>query len=193
VPLTAADRQLLDRCLDHDQAAWREFVDRFLGLIYHVIQHSAHLRNQKLQPDDVEDVASIILAQIVDRDFALLRQFRGKCSLPAYLTAVARRICMHEMARRWAVREVQPQANSEGEEPAVEAVAPPPEYSVDNAEQVESLLSHLPPRERQVVRMFYIEGRTYDEISQELQIPRNSIGPILHRVRNELRGGSEQE
>jgi RNA polymerase sigma-70 factor (ECF subfamily) len=35
--------------------------------------------------------------------------------------------------------------------------------------------------------MFYIEGRTYDEISEELGMPRNSIGPILSRARQQLR------
>ena len=33
-----------------------------------------------------------------------------------------------------------------------------------------------------MVRLHYIEGRTYEEISTELNIPVNSIGPILARV-----------
>jgi RNA polymerase sigma-70 factor (ECF subfamily) len=38
------------------------------------------------------------------------------------------------------------------------------------------------------VRLFYLEGRSYEEISTELNIPVNSIGAILARARKKLRG-----
>ena len=105
--LTNVDRDLLKRCLSHKPGAWNDFVDRYLGLIYHVINHTAQLRSTPLQPEDVEDLASEILLQIVAGDYAVLRQFREKSSLATYLTVVARRICVHELARKWAAREVQ--------------------------------------------------------------------------------------
>jgi RNA polymerase sigma-70 factor (ECF subfamily) len=189
VPLTAADRLLLKRCLDQEQGAWREFVDRFLGLIYHVIQNTAHQRNQPLRPEDVEDVAAEVLTQVVARNFAVLRQFRGQSSLAAYLAVVARRICVHELSQRATVRVVQAKTESRPEEQEADTAAPG-ENEMENVEEVQRLLGKLPPRDRQVVRMFYIEGRTYDEISNELGIPRNSIGPILTRARSQLRQDS---
>jgi RNA polymerase sigma-70 factor (ECF subfamily) len=54
-------------------------------------------------------------------------------------------------------------------------------------EQVQQLLKRLPARERSVVRLFYIEGRTYEEISAALNIPVNSIGPVLSRAKKRLR------
>jgi RNA polymerase sigma-70 factor (ECF subfamily) len=38
-----------------------------------------------------------------------------------------------------------------------------------------------------VVRLYYLEGRSYEEISTELNVPVNSIGPILSRAREKLR------
>src|SRR6266849_5770358 len=111
VALTAVDRALLHRCLHHDPGAWNDFVDRFLGLIYHVIHHTSFLRSTPLRPEDIEDVAAEILLQIVASDYAILRQFRGHCSLATYLTVIARRICVHELARRSAAREVQPKTD----------------------------------------------------------------------------------
>ena len=58
---------------------------------------------------------------------------------------------------------------------------------LESLEEVEKLLSKLPSRERRVVRLHYIEGRSYEEISTELNIPVNSIGPILSRARKKLR------
>src|SRR5436853_2744237 len=107
VALTAKDRALVQRCLQHEAGAWDEFVDRYLGLVYHVIHHTAHLRSVPLSPEDVEDVAAEIMLGVVAKDYHLLREFRGKSSLATYLTVVARRICVQQLARRTAAREVQ--------------------------------------------------------------------------------------
>jgi len=186
VALTAVDRALLQRCLAHQPGAWNDFVDRFLGLIYHVIHHTAHHRSAPLRPEDVEDLAADVLLQIVANDYAVLRQFRGHSSLSAYLTVIARRICVNELARRQAAREVQPKGDhrlpvGEPEEP------PKAQLGLESLEEVQRLLSKLPSKERKVVRLYYLEGRSYEEISTELNIPVNSIGPVLSRARKKLR------
>ena len=56
--LTARDRDLLRRCLHHEPGSWNDFVDRFLGLVYHVVQHSADLRSFTLKSEDTEDIAA---------------------------------------------------------------------------------------------------------------------------------------
>jgi len=186
VALTAVDRLLLKRCLKHEPGAWREFVDRFLGLIYHVIHVTAHARGLTMSPQDVEDLAAEIMAKIVAKEYAVLRHFKGRSSLASYLTVISRRICLHELASRAAERQVQPVPTNElDHRPAEET--PKSAASVDKLEEVQALLGKLPPRERQVVRMFYIEGKTYDEISEQLDMPTNSIGPILSRARSRLR------
>lgn len=183
--LTAVDRTLLQRCLNHDRGAWNDFVDRFLGLIYHVIHHTAHLRSTPLQPEDVEDLAAEILLQIVGNNYAALRQFQGRCSLATYLTVVARRVCVHELARRSAAVQLQSAGDGRG---ILEPEAPPKlEANLDTLEEVQKLLARLPRRAREVVRLFYLEGRSYEEISTELHVPVNSIGPVLSRAKQALR------
>ena len=188
--LTNLDRDLLKRCLAHQPGAWNDFVDRFLGLIYHVVHHTAHLRSTPLRAEDTEDLAAEVLLQIVSGDYAILRQFRGNSSLATYLTVIARRICVHELARRNAAREVQP-AQQQTNLDEVEDQEVPRTPGLESLEEVEKLLSKLPSRERQVVRLHYIEGRSYEEISTELNIPVNSIGPILSRARKKLRKGTK--
>lgn len=190
MPLTAADRVLLKRCLDHEQGAWREFVDRFVGLIYHVIHNTSHLRGLPLRPEDVEDLAAEILTQIVARDYAVLRHFKGQSSLAAYLAVVARRICIHHLSERSGDGRQLPLPDAAAAGHNGEKAAPARDSDLENLEEVQRLLTKLSPRDRQVVRMFYIEGRTYDEISEELGMPRNSIGPILTRARQQLRQDS---
>jgi RNA polymerase sigma-70 factor, ECF subfamily len=184
VALTAVDRALLHRCLHHDAGAWNDFVDRFLGLIYHVIHHTAYLRSTPLRPEDIEDVAAEILLQIVSNDYAILRQFRYQSSLATYLTVIARRVCVHELARRAAAKDVQPKIDGQTEEVEETHKA---EVGIERLEEVQKLLNKLPSREREVVRLRYLEGRSYEEISTELHIPVNNIGPILSRAKKRLR------
>ena len=190
VALTKADRALLDRCLEHRAGAWNEFVDRFLGLIYHVIHHTAHLRSMPIRPEDIEDLAAEVMLRIVANDYAVLRQFRGQSSLATYLTVIARRICIEELTRRGAVpREVHVKADGQAG-PAPEPEEPPKtEYGLETLEEVNRLLSKLPSKEREIVRLFYLEGRSYEEISTQLDVPVNTIGPILSRARKKLRKG----
>ncbi len=188
--LTPLDRALLQRCLTHQPGAWNDFVDRFLGLIYHVIHHTAHLRSAPLRPEDIEDLAAEILLQIVNNDYAVLRQFRGQSSLAAYLTVIARRICVHELARRAAALEVQPKIDNLHLAPAPDSdEVPKAQLGLESLEEVEKLLNKLRGKVREVVRLYYLEGRTYEEISTDLHIPVNSIGPVLSRARKKLRKG----
>ena len=146
--LTNLDRELLRRCLAKQPGAWNDFVDRFLGLIYHVVQHTAHLRSTPLKPEDTEDLAAEVLLQLVANDYGVLRQFRGNSSLATYLTVIARRICVHELARRTAARDVQPAGINDAIEP--EADVDPRAGGLERLEEVERLLGKLPSREREV-------------------------------------------
>ena len=184
--LLARDRELIRRCLHHEAGAWNDFVDRFLGLVYHVVQHTADMRSHPLNPEDKEDVAAQVLLRIVEHDYAALRQFRGRSSLAAYLTVIARRTCVNELANRAQIKEKEGARASD--QIADEKPNSKPKAPMETLEEVGKLLKKLPNRERAVVRLFYLEGRSYEEISTELNIPVNSIGAILARARKKLRG-----
>jgi RNA polymerase sigma-70 factor (ECF subfamily) len=200
VALTAVDRSILQRCLTHEPGAWNDFVDRFLGLIYHVIHYTGYLRSNPLTSELVEDIAQEILTEIASKDYALLRQFRGKSSLATYLTVIARRMCFHELAKRLGttrkplptnfqvkITDGKPVAAEDKPAAAEEEEAPQAQAGIESLEQVQKLIRKLPGREREVVRLFYLEGRTYEEISIELNLPVKMIGPILKRARKLLR------
>jgi RNA polymerase sigma-70 factor (ECF subfamily) len=64
------------------------------------------------------------------------------------------------------------------------------ERRMTNHEEVERLLAHLEGPESHVVRMYHLEGKTYQEISRITGMPTNSVGPMLSRIRSRLRGQS---
>lgn len=185
-PFTSVDRDLLKRCLHKDPGSWNDFVDRFLSLIYHVIGYTAHLRSVRIGPEDKEDIAAEVLLKIVDKDFQVLREFRGQASLATYLTVIARRIAVRELARRQKVKDSIARGDGRFHEPERDD-APAAAKSMERLEEVERLLRKLSGREREIVRLYYFEGRTYEEISIATDVPVNTIGAVLSRARKKLR------
>jgi len=191
VALTEIDRKLLKQCLARSPGAWEDFVDRFLGLIVHVIRHTASARSVPVGNDDVDDLCSEVFVTILRDNFAVLRNFRGESSLSTYLTVVARRIVVKEITRR---RKAEAMGHVSAHQSALEGATAPPEDldRLERHEEVRRLLDRLPPTDAQVVRMFYLEGHSYKQISAHLGLAENTIGPILSRARALLRPAAEE-
>jgi RNA polymerase sigma-70 factor (ECF subfamily) len=186
VALSEIDRNLLDRCLQRKPRAWEDFVDRFLGLVVHVVNHTARARSIRLAASDRDDLCAEVFLAIVKSDFVVLRNFRGKCSLATYLTVVARRIVVRELLARTSAAQLVDESWSHSPQGL-----PDPHASVEdrlsNREEVERLLGGLHGTEAKVVRMYHLDGKTYREISDAIGMPENSVGPILSRARNKMR------
>ncbi|MEK6236558.1 MAG: sigma-70 family RNA polymerase sigma factor, partial [Planctomycetales bacterium] len=118
----------------------------------------------------------------VKDNFSVLRHFKGTSSLATYLTVVARRVCVREMLRRKMGKSAPSQADVP--EPSVDADQ---EERLTNREEVERLLQSLAGSDADVVRLYHLEGKSYQEISASLGIPENSIGPTLSRAREKMR------
>lgn len=188
MPLSDVDRKLIDRCLGKEPGAWNDFVDRYLGLIYHVIHHVSHSRSRLLSTADMEDIASEVLLAIVDDNYAVLRRYKGQSSLPTYLTVIARRICVKEIIRRHREAELG-HANAHREtvgDQSGEAEA------IASAEEVERMLDELPEKEAEVVRLYHLKYMNYRQIAKKLGMSENSVGPILAKARKRLRTAAEQ-
>ena len=185
--LSEVDRGLLDLCLAREPAAWRNFVDRFMGLVIHVVQHVARSRSLRISEADRDDLVAEVFLTIVANDFAVLRHFRGQSSLATYLTVVARRVVVRAITRGHAA--VGSPSSHFSNQLAEEVPDTHPELSavLSDREQVERLLAELEGAERDIVRLYHLEGRSYYEISMATGIPENSIGPLLSRAREKLR------
>ncbi len=176
------DRSLLERCLADRPRAWEDFVDRFMGLVIHVINHTAQCRSILLSPADREDLAAEVMVAIVQDDYAVLRRFRGKSSLATYLTVVARRVVVRQLIEN---RSSTPLSAVAEDSVATDSEV---EQRITNQEEVERLLKRLDGPEENVMRMYHLEGKTYQEISRTTGMPTNSVGPMLTRLRTRLRG-----
>jgi RNA polymerase sigma-70 factor (ECF subfamily) len=187
VALTVIDKKLLDRCLANEPGAWKDFVDRFHGLFVHVVNHTAHVRSVRLSQDDVDDLCAEVFLTLLANNYAVLQHFQGRCSLATYLSVIARRAVVKEMTHR---RKAEALGHVSVHQSAIDQadLAPSELQRVANHDEIQQMLDNLPTMDAEVIKQFHLEGRTYREISSELGIPENSIGPTLTRARAKLRG-----
>jgi RNA polymerase sigma-70 factor (ECF subfamily) len=183
VAFSDIDRQLLQRCLARQPRAWEDFVDRFLGLVVHVVAHTGQTRSLAIGSQDREDLVAEVFTALLADDFAVLRRFRGQSSLATYLTVVARRVVVRELLKRKIVANQADTSDVEQVAGQSESV----EERLANREQVERMLDELQGEEADVVRLYHLEGKSYDEISRQTGLPANSVGPTLSRARAKLR------
>ncbi len=179
--LSEVDRQLLDRCLSGSPRAWEDFVDRFLGLVLHVFNHSAQARQLSIDDHARDDIVAEVFFTFVAGDYAVLRRFQRNCSLATYLTVIARRVIVRKLAvRSW-------QTPSEAAQTVADPAADGTVNRIENFELVEQLLVRLDPQEARIVRMYHLQGMSYEQISHEVGLNQNSIGPMLSRARDKMR------
>jgi RNA polymerase sigma-70 factor (ECF subfamily) len=159
-----------------------------MGLVIHVVNHTAQSRSRRLTPEDREDLVAQVFVTFVKDDLSLLRHFRGESSLATYLTVVARRSVVNELLKHKSAARLSngAAANHAGSsiEAATDGVV---EQRVSDREEVERLLGELDGAEAQVVRLYHLEGKSYQEISSAIGMPENSVGPTLSRARRKMR------
>ena len=117
---------------------------------------SAHARSVRLTSEDVDDLCAEVFLALLDRDFAVLRQFRGQCSLATYLTVVARRIIVREMARR---RMAEALGHVHAHQSAIDMAGSDRRelQRIDDRDELQRMLTGLPDMDAKIVRQYHLE------------------------------------
>ena len=186
---TVADAAILQACLAGKPGAWDGFVERFAGLLGHVVTRCSVQRQMALSEADRDDVVAEILAELLAHDAAVLRSFTGRASLATYLVVISRRVAVRSMCR---ALDAPPQptgpvdpAAAAGERSS--ATGAPLNRPLINREEIEALLPRLDAQEALLVRLHHIEARSYGDISHITGLPLGSIGPALSKARQKMR------
>lgn len=182
------DRLLIQRCLERLPGAWEAFLQRYLPLFHHVARKTAHLSGFTPTLEDIEDCLAEILLQILSDQFKVLKNFQGESSLGTYLLVVARR----RAARFWINRKKNTSLGGKADSIEAEQAPDLTEEPLVIGDELGKLLSSLPVREREAVRLHHLEGFSYTEVASQLRIPVNSVGPLLSKARKRLHRAAKQ-
>ncbi len=112
-----------------------------------------------------------------------LAGFRGASALSTWVYAITRNASLTALAG-WRSR-----AADSMEDPAVRAAAegyalpgPPARAGFD----VEAMVGQLRPQYQQVLRLYYMQERSYEEVARMLDLPMGTVKTLLHRAKLEL-------
>jgi len=174
------EKELIDRCVARDEAAWTELLRRYQPVLRSLARLSLHSIRRSARDSDVGEVVSGVLLALVANDFRVLRSFRWQCSFETWLRVMVRTV---------SVRGVRRKAVDPEELPTPERDRLPVEQLLSEETRgiVRRALEELPARERVVLSMFFIDGRTYQEISSQLGLAMGTVARIIARTRLKLR------
>ena len=156
--------------------AFELVVDRFQNKVFRLA--ISMVRDEALAQDLAQDIFMKI--------WKALPGYLGGASLSTWIYTISRNTCLTELKRRAARRTVSLS------EPAVEA-------SLDSIAalhtsdreagvemDVEAMLNRLPEKYRQVITLFYLEQKSYEEVAALLGIPLGTVKTFLYRAKKEL-------
>jgi len=163
------DAELVERCLQEDQAAWKQLIDRYQRLIYSVA------RTLCPDPDDAADVFQSTCLEL----YKGLRDLRDVQALPAWLITVTRRRAISVVKAK-----VLAAAFDEDLIEGVDRV-----HAIEHEHAIERALEQLSPRCRGLINLLYfnVNQPSYFEISETLSMPVASIGPTRARCLEKLK------
>ena len=185
----ASEQQLLERCRAGDTTAFDEIVaqhqNRVFNLCYWV------LNDHEAAADAAQDAFV--------RAFRAIGSFRGEAAFSTWLHRIAVNVALNAArSRRHAPVPFSTLENDEtGSRP------PEPVEPVDNPQEilnrrerrraVHCALAELPEHHRFVLVLFDIEGYSYEEIAELLELPLGTVKSRLNRARLALRDKLEPQ
>ena len=177
------DTEIVQRCARLDPWAWRGLVMENLDVIHRAVSRVLG----KSARSEAEDVVQAVFLKLLEDDCRRLRTFEGRCRLSTWLVTVARREALDFLQRRKRTpavpisRSLDRLVTDLKDDPAVVAEAS------QLSEGIQAALERLPTRDHLLLRMIYLDGATYGQVSRILAVPANSISPWLGRAKDRLK------
>lgn len=178
------DYALVQRALkDKDQRAYGELMERYRESIFYMLLKMVN------NSDDAEDLT----IEAFGKAFKRLHQYTPQFAFSTWLFKIASNNCIDHI-RKKRINALSLDAgytNSDGEtmEINISDGKMDPEETMEKKERVKKMrevVAKLKPRYRELVELRYFQELSYEEISQELDIPLGTVKAQLFRAREFL-------
>lgn len=177
------DLTLVEAAIKGDQSAYAELMERYRDSIYFMM-----LKMVK-NADDADDLT----IEAFGKAFNRLKQYSPNYAFSTWLFKIASNNCI-DFIRKKRIKLTSMDSgiqNDDGETMYIDArsSAKDPEQEVIHNQKIKhmrELVSQLKPRYRVLVEKRYFEELSYEEISQELDLPLGTVKAQLFRARDFL-------
>ena len=171
------EKDLVARCREGNDDAWRELVDRFGHKVYAISYHFT------LKREDAEELSQEIFLKL----FENLHRYDGGFPLVAWILSVSRNLCIDRYRRRKrekSFRFVSDDAVTallkSDDDPASMAL------KKERTQMLFSALADVPEDLAEILILRDLNGLAYDEIGKALELPEGTVKSRLFRARAEV-------
>ena len=172
------DQHIIKHCLDGDTSYFEVLVNRYQDRIYTLCRYM--LENQ----DDAEDAAQDTFIKA----FQGIRGFTPTASFYTWLYRIAVNTCL-DHKRKFSFRSLFFSSDKETHIDSFPSQDPSPESAYDTKQSMQALLSilkHLSEKYRVVIILNELEGLSYEEIAEILDVSIGTVKSRIFRAREEL-------
>ncbi len=174
---------LVERLKQGDESAFRQIVESSQGLVYNtvlgIVQH----------PEDAEDVSQEVFMQLYES----INGFKGQSKLSTWLYRIAVSKSMDHLRKKKRKKRFAFIQSLFGADQ--ELLHDPPDFqhpgiTLDNKEKAGHLfraIEKLPDKQKVAFTLNRVEGLSYQEISEIMELTVASVESLLHRAKNNLR------
>ena len=184
----ASDQQIVEWAKDGHEPAFRELVRRYERPVFSLIYRM--VRDRAL----AEDLAQETFIKVLNG----IRSYRPEYKFSSWIFKIANNAAIDHLRRRdldTLSLDGSPHAQTAEEMQAtalqLDGRAESPLDAVTSRElgsQIERAIARLRPEYRACILLRHVEGHSYEEIAQMLDLPLGTVKTYIHRARNELRG-----
>jgi RNA polymerase sigma-70 factor, ECF subfamily len=164
------DDVLIARALEHDEDAWRQLVERYASYIY-----SIAMRGFRMDAEDAREVMQESLIRLYEG----LPSYRGVGPFRAWLRQLVRNCCVVYLRRRRFTEALDNSLRDREQEDALERI--------ERAFILREAMGSIEEPCRQIITLFFFEGRPYKDIAAALAIPEGTVASRIARCVAKLR------
>jgi RNA polymerase sigma-70 factor (ECF subfamily) len=113
------------------------------------------------------------------RIWRALPSFRGQSAISTWIYAITRNTCLTVLKRR--------NVHAEATNDTTQEI--PAHTQIGNSDRLPDLprfIAQLPEKYRQVLELFYMEEKSYEEVARLLEMPIGTVKTYLHRAKKAL-------
>ncbi|MGE5654828.1 MAG: RNA polymerase sigma-70 factor, partial [Bacillota bacterium] len=175
------DERLIARCVEGDQQAFALLVSQYQTQVYNLAWRYLG------EAEDAKDATQEAFIKV----YHALPKYQGQAKFSTWLYRIVANTCIDYLRRRRPQFSLDAPRSDEDEgsweiasdEPSLEQQVERQELRIMVQHQVES----LPPKYRMVVTLYHLQGMSYQEISQVLDLPVRTVETQLYRAKAMLR------
>lgn len=188
VPLReATDQQVVEFAKAGREAAYRELVRRYERPVFSLVYRMVRNREQ------AEDLSQETFVKVLNA----IESYKPEYKFSSWVFKIANNAAIDHLRRRELdtlsldgsphaetpemIEATALQIGSAGESPLEEVVAR------ELGGEIEDGIKLLRPEYRTCILLRHVEGRSYEEIAEILNLPLGTVKTYIHRARNELR------